>query len=114
MDLGLVFDEEVEFCLGHRIAFEIHLESMSRFQWPFGLWVDWTLDMGIFRFVDSFHHVKIALSILFFPALVSIWVPSHCIEFQLAYSRVLGHKRAALRIYSGPKTNLFQRLTALR
>ena len=69
VNLGLVFDEEVKFCLGHRIAFEIHLESMSRFQRPFGLWLDWTLDMGIFRFVDSFHHVKIALSILLFPVL---------------------------------------------
>lgn len=31
-----------------------------------------------------------------------------------AYSRLFGHKYAALRMYSGPKMNLFQRLMAFR
>lgn len=127
MDLGLVFDEEVEsgsvslafvflslvnvLCLRHRVTFEVHLESVSWFQWLFGLWVDWTLDMRVFGFIDGLYHIEIALSMLFFSVLVSI---VFLLMLKLPYSRVLGHKQAALRIYSGPKTNLFQRLTALR
>lgn len=62
-------------CLRHRVTFEVHLESVSWFQWLFGLWVDWTLDMRVFGFIDGLYHVKIALSILFFSVLVSICFP---------------------------------------
>ena len=57
--------------LGHGVAFKIHFEPMSRFQWLFGLWIDWTLDMRVLGLVDSLDHVEIALAVFFLPALVS-------------------------------------------
>lgn len=49
--------------LRKRVAFEIHLEPMSRFQRLFGRWVDGSFDMRVLCLVDCGLHIKIAFPI---------------------------------------------------
>lgn len=97
--------------LRDRVTLEIHLESMGRFYQLFGRRINRTLHVGVFSLVHCCEDVKVAFPTFLLP--VNVLKPVH-LQMDKTYSRVLGHNRAAFRIYSGPRTKLFHLLTALR
>ena len=94
---------------------------MGRFQWSFSFGVYGSYDLAIFRLADGREQIKVTFPVLLFPASKQ---PSQsggegkggeCWPAQrTTYSLDLGQRRAAFRMYSGPRTNVFHRLAAFR
>lgn len=84
---------------------------MGGFYRPFGGRVNRTFDVGVLSLVNCCEDVKVAFPVFLLP--VTALSPVH-LQRDRTYSRVLGNNCATFRIYSGPRTNLFHLLTALR
>lgn len=67
MDLGLVFDHQLMFCLRSRVTLEVDLKAMCRLQWTISGRVNGSFEIRVLCLMDSGQKIKVTFAVPLLP-----------------------------------------------